>query len=571
EARKARATIAPLEALSRSQHAALAQALAFEREARTGSVEKFLKGLAPESPERSRLPAILAASIIAIAVAVGVTYFVLDRLSLRRHSVLVQAGTPEVQRAVPPAPAAVFNPPPHSIAVLPFLNMSGDGTQEYFSDGVSEELINELAHVQMLQVCARTSSFSFKGKNLDVGTIARKLNVGMILEGSIRRSGNTVRITAQMVNAINGFQIWSQSYDRDLRDILTLQTEIAVQVAQEMQAKLLGGETARMEVGGTRNSAAYDEYLRGKQILGTQQDIDGMHRALAAFEQAIALDPNFAAAHAQRAVALRGLAYFSNEPTAVRQFYAEARQAAERAIALARDYADAHIVLGWHILLQGFVDIEGAAREVDRAMALVPGSAAVLDGYAGFQGLLGHDELALDAMRRAIRLDPQNPRYREHLLANLSWARRFEEVLVAAQDVKALRAKDSYADFYSANSHLALGHPEAALRICASPTTPLEQDDRHFCLALAYHALGKIAEARSELNEVEGLRAVLGTANYGAAYAQWGDSAAALRWLATAERVSRPSLLHLKVDWMLDPIRSQPQFQALGKRLKLLP
>lgn len=565
QARAAGAQMPPLAALSREQNVALAKALSFDREKRTGSVEALLAVFAAGHPEpRSRRAALLVGTIISGVAAVSLTYVVLERPWVTRQSVVVQA-------AAPPGPTADFNPPPHSIAVLPFVNMSGDGAQEYFSDGVSEELINALSHVDALQVSARTSSFTFKGKDVDIATIARKLNVAVILEGSIRRFGNTVRITAQLVNATNGFHMWSQSYDRDLRDILALQSDIASAVAQEMQVKLLGDETARMEAGSTRNPAAYDAYLRGMQIQLTAQDIGAVRRAAAAFDQAIALDPNFAAAHAQRARALRHMAFFSTVPTAARELYSQARQAAERAIALAPDYADAHMVLGWHILVHGFLDLGGAAREIDRAMALAPGSAAVLDGYAAFQGVLGHHDAALSAMRRAIRLDPQNSRYREDLLANLSWARKFEDVLVAVQDARALHAESYYAGFYGAFSNLALGHAELAAQACESPATPLEPDDRHFCLALADHALGRKEQAAKELSELQALQGDLGAANYAAVYAQWGDSAAALRWLATAERTFRPSLLHLKVDWMLDPIRSEPQFAALERRLSFPP
>jgi len=573
QARESRNQVLPLAALSQGQNAALAQALAFDREARTGSVEALLAGLsAGHPPARARRLGPLLAGMIMAVVAAGLTYLVVDRRRLAGHSVVVQASAPEAKHAAAPATdLTVFKPPPHSIAVLPFVNMSGDSKQEYFSDGVSEELINSLSHVEALQVCARTSSFAFKGKDADIGTIARKLNVGAILEGSIRRSGNTVRITAELVNAIDGFHIWSQNYDRDLRDILRLQTEIATAVAQEMQVKLLGDETSRMEVGGTRNPAAYDAYLRGTQSVVTWQDPAATRQALAAFDQAIALDPNFAAAHTQRARALRYTTFFLTEPTAIRRVYSQARQAAERAIALAPDYADAHMVLGWHILVNGFLDLPGAAREIDRAMALAPGSAAVLDGYAGFQGILGHHDAALPAMRRAIRLDPQNSRYREHLLLNLSWARRFEDVLVAVQDARALHAESYAASLYSAISNLALGHPELARQACGAPATPLEQGDRHFCLALADHALGRTEQATQELHELQALQGDVGAATYAAIYAQWGDSSAALRWLATAEHTFRANLLYLKVDWMLDPLRGQPQFEALERRLNFPP
>ena len=496
---------------------------------------------------------LVAMSIIAICAAVGV-----DRLILPR-------------RADDSAPAGAFAPPVHSVAVLPFTNLSGDPTQDYFSDGVSEELINALSHVEALQVSARTSSFSFKGKNADIGAIARKLNVAAILEGSIRRSGNTVRITAQLINTVNGYHLWSQNYDRDLRDILTLQTDIATAVAQEMQVKLLGDEAARIEVGSTRNPEAYDAYLRGTQIEVTAQDLASSRMALAAFDQAISLDPNFAAAYTHRVRALRGVANFTSEPGAVRDLYAMAREAAERAVTLAPDYADAHMALGWQVLVHGYLDFGAAEREVDRAMALAPGSASVLDSYAGFQGIVGHHEVAMAAMQHAIKLDPQNPRYREHLLQSLTWARRFDDVLVAVQDAKALHAEGYYAGIYSATSDLALGRPELASKICESPATPLDGGDRHFCLALAYHELGKIKPATAELEKFEALNGDLSAVSYAAVYAQWGDPGAALEWLATGERLRRASLVGIKVDWMFDPIRNQPQFQALERRLNFPP
>lgn len=507
-------------------------------------VVKFLK--------RNKAVAWLSAlAVIAVLVAIAA-----DRLALSRR----------VDHA-PPA----FAPPAHSVAVLPFSNLSGDPKQEYFSDGISEELINALSHVEALQVSARTSSFSFKGKNADIGTIARRLNVAAVLEGSLRRSGDTVRVTVQLIDTVNGYHMWSQNYDRDLKDNLALQTDIATAVAQEMQVRLLGDEAARIEMGGTHNPEAYDAYLRGMQIEVTVQDGASARRALAAFDQAIALDPNFAAAHTHRARALRYLAVYSTDPGAVRDLYATARQAAERAVALAPDSGDAHMVLGWQVLVNGYLDFTGAAPEIDRAMALAPGSASVLDSYAGFQTFVGHRELSLAAMRHAIRLDPQNPRYREHLLDALSMARRFEEVLAAVQDAKALHEEGHYAGIFTAQSYLALGRPQLAAQTCESPATPLDEDDRHLCLAVADHALGKIRQATAELDQLKALQGELGAAQYAAIYAQWGDPAAALTWLATAERVNKGSLVAIRVDWMFDPVRDQPQFQALLQRLKFPP
>jgi serine/threonine protein kinase/tetratricopeptide (TPR) repeat protein len=499
---------------------------------------------------RNRGVALLSAiSVIAVLVAIAA-----DHLALSRR-----------------ADRSAFTPPPHSVAVLPFTNLSGDPKQEYFSDGVTEELINALSQVEALQVSARTSSFSFKGKNADIGTIARKLNVAAVLEGSLRRSGDTVRVTAQLIDTVNGYHIWSQNYDRDLKDILAMQTDIATAVAQEMQVRLLGDEAARIEVGGSHSAEAYDAYLRGMQIEVTVQDAASAHRALAAFDEAVALDPSFAAAHAHRARALRYLAYYSTDPDAVRELFAEARRSAERAVALAPDYADAHMTLGWQVLVNGYLDFTGAAPEIDRAMALAPGSASVLDSYAGFQSIIGHRDLSLAAIRHAIRLDPQNPRYREHLLQALNMAHRFEEVLAAVQDAKALHAESYYLGVFSFQSYLALGRPQLALQTCESPATPLDEANRHLCSALAYHALGNPKQARTELEALEAIAGDLDAVTYAAIYAQWGDPAAALPWLAKAERINRASLVRIKVDWMFDPIRNQPEFQAIVQRLKFPP
>jgi predicted Zn-dependent protease len=194
-----------------------------------------------------------------------------------------------------------------------------------------------------------------------------------------------------------------------------------------------------------------------------------------------------------------------------------------------------------------------------------------LDGYAGFQTFVGHRDLSLAAMRHAIRLDPQNPRYREHLLDALTMARRFEDVLAAVQDARALQPEGHYAGIFTAQSYLALGRPQLASQTCESPATPLDEDDRHLCLALAYHALRKLKEAAAELEELRALQGDLGAVQYAAIFAQWGDPAAALTWLATAERVNRGSLLPIKVEWLFDPLRNQPQFQALLQRLKFPP
>ena len=183
--------------------------------------------------------------------------------------------------------------------MLPFVNLSGDASQEYFSDGLTEELLNSLAEINELQVAARTSSFSFK-EHPDIATVARKLNVGAVLEGSVRRSAKTIRITVQLINTVTGFHLWSKTYDRDLGDVLKLQTEIATAVASALKVTLLGDFAAKVELGGTRNPAAFDAYLRGAKARSWIRDTKDLPAAIAAYTEAIRLDPHYALAFAGR-------------------------------------------------------------------------------------------------------------------------------------------------------------------------------------------------------------------------------------------------------------------------------
>jgi TolB-like protein/tetratricopeptide (TPR) repeat protein len=456
--------------------------------------------------------------------------------------------------------STAFAPPAHSVAVLPFTNLSGDPRQEYFSDGVSEELINALAHIDALEVAARTSSFSFKGQNVDIATIARKLNVGAILEGSIRRSGNTVRITAQLINTVNGFHIWSQDYDRDLKNILALQTEVATTVAQQMQIKLLGDEALKIEAGGTHIPQAYDAFLRGQHLMSTADTETEVRTALHALDEAIALDPNYAAANALRVRALSNLGDMTADP----HLYNLAREAAERSVALAPDLAEAHISLGWFVRVKQDLDFKAAAPEMERALELDPGSAYVLVYYAGFQTVLGHYDAAIAASQRAVRLDGQNYRVRDGLVENLLAARRYSEALIAAEDAKALRSDGRHLVQRMPLLHLALGQPELARQQCESPA-------RHFCLALALHALGNTKAAEVELEKLKVLDGDSGAYEYAEVYAQWGDKKSALQWLSRAEQLRDLGLAWLKADWELDPVRNEPAFKALEKRMNFPP
>src|SRR5262249_53864779 len=215
----------------------------------------------------------------------AIGYFASDRLAPKRA--VPNAVAPV---SAPSTGAANFNPPPHCIAVLPFVNMSGDKEQEYFSEGLIEELLNSLSRINDLQVAARTSSFSFQGEHPDIATVAHKLNVGAVLEGSVRRAANTVRISVQLVNGVTGFHLWSQAYDRDLGDVLKLQTEIATAVASALKVTLLGDEATKIELGGTSNPGAFDAYLRGSKAFMSRHGAKEVQAAIAAYTEAIGLD-----------------------------------------------------------------------------------------------------------------------------------------------------------------------------------------------------------------------------------------------------------------------------------------
>jgi TolB-like protein/Tfp pilus assembly protein PilF len=494
--------------------------------------------------------------VIVAVVFATLAYFVADKFWISKH--------------LAPAPAA-FAPPPHSIAVLPFVNMSGDANQEYFSDGISEELLDSLSRLNDLQVAARTSSFSFKGKDVDISTIAHKLNVGAVLEGSVRRSGNTIRITVQLINAVTGFHVWSQSYDRNLTDILKLQTEVATSVAQQLEVKLVGNEGTKIELGGTKNADAYDAYLRGLHRYEEGRDREGDYReALAAFDQAISLDPNYALAYTRRAAALDYIYRFPDDPNVRPAVLAQAHEAAERALALAPQLGEAHMVLAY-TYYRGAPDLAAAAREYERAVALAPGSAWVQRGFGFFAAKLGHFELALAAARRAVSLDPQKALTRQVLAEVLIDARRYGEALAVLEDAMVLSPGSHVLESILPGALVASGQIEKARMTCESPTAPLDDDDRHSCLALVYHALGRQVDAEREMKEFQSVVGTDGAYDVAGIYAQWGDKVAALQWLARAERLHNFDLLSLRVDWALDPVRSEPQFKAIESRFHFPP
>ena len=512
----------------------------------------------PLPARRLRRNALLGGFVLAAVIVVGIALEPFWRLHHMPVTGVHVAGKTEV--LVTPV---TFAPPPHSIAVLPFVNMSGDSSQDYFSDGLSEELLNDLSRINELQVAARTSSFSFKGKDTDIGTIARKLNVGAVLEGSVRRSKRTVRITAQLNNALTGFHMWSQTYDRELGDVLKLQAEIAGAVASALKVTLLRDAASEMKVGGTRNPAAYDAYLRAASAYWQATSASDNESVRAGYQEAVRLDPYFALAYAEWSIALSGATVFVHGP-AVADFHRRARAPALKAVALAPELADGHLALA--IVQHASLDFTGASEEYQRAMTLAPGNARVLRDYSIFAVTMGRTDDGIAAARRAVALDPLNINSYDHLKSALLFARRYDEALAAYQDGLSLRPKDP--TWWAAGGQLiyyALGDFEKMRAVCEGVGEAVK--DFQDCLALAYHKLGRQADAETALARCKALEGDAGAYGYAAIYAQWGDTKEALGWLETALRLRDPDLVNLKVDPLLDPLRKEPRFRAIELEL----
>jgi TolB-like protein/lipoprotein NlpI len=463
------------------------------------------------------------------------------------------------------SPPAAFAPPPHSIAVLPFLNLSGDKEQEYFSDGLTEELLNSLSEIDELQVAARTSAFSFKGTNTDIGTIARKLNVGAVLEGSVRRSEHTIRITAQLINAVTGFHLWSKTYDRDLGDVLKLQAEIATAVAAALKVTLLGDVTAKVELGGTRNPAAFDAYLRAAKALVSAHAAKDFEAVVDGYSEAIHLDPHYALAFAGRSIALSDVAAGADAPTAQRESFAKAQVDARQAIALAPDLAQAHLGLAF-VSEIGNLDFGQASEEYDRALALAPGNARVLRLSGLFAAYMGHFDAGISAIRRAVVLDPLARESHRALGRALYAARRYEEALAAYAEVISLDPDTQQTYRQRGFAYYGLRDFERARSSCETKPDLWESQ---WCLAVTYDKLGRHADEEAMLAKMKSAGDVdVWAYQYATIYAQLGDRAKALEWLETALRLRDPGLELLKTDPLLDPLRNERRFQVVMRELK---
>ncbi|MBX5106555.1 tetratricopeptide repeat protein [Rhizobium lentis] len=366
--------------------------------------------------------------------------------------------------AVARAPAAL--PPELSIAVLPFVNMSGDAEQEYFADGISEDIITALSKLSQLFVIARNSSFTFKGRNVNVQEVGQSLNVRYVLEGSVRKSGNRVRITAQLIDATTGGHQWAERFDRDLSDIFAVQDDVTQQIVGALELKLGTGDQQRLATEQTQNLEAYDCFLRGREQmwrLTREQNIQSRHL----LQRAIDLDPKFAPAHAFLAVA-HGLAYVNEWSESPSKSLEQATGSATQAVALDDRYPYAHWALG--VISLYLRRLDEAIREAERAIALAPN---LVEGHECLGNALhyaGRPNEALLCFERAMALNPYYPDIFLHFHAQAMFQLgRYEEAVVILKR-----------------------------RLVRNPVTDISR----VLLAASYGHLGRFAEARGEWEEV---------------------------------------------------------------------
>ena len=455
--------------------------------------------------------------------------------------------------------------PQKSIAVLPFVNMSADKNDEYLSDGVSEELITALSKITGLQVKARTSSFAFKGKNEDIQKIGELLHVSHLLEGSVAKAGNKLRITAQLIQASDGNHLWSDTYDREMQDIFAVRSEVAQKVAAILKVRLLGEDKKQLDKKPTENLEAYNLYRQGRYY-GDQVSEEGIKKAIPFFEQAIQKDPRFALAYAGMADSYVAAADAFIAP---REAFSKAKEAALKAIELDDTLAEAHTSLG---LLHYHYDWDWAAaeKEFKRALVLNPQSAWSYTLYSQFLGGMGRVEEANEQGRHALELDPLSVTARWCLGWAFLSAGRSDEAIEELSKAMELDPNSAWARTFLGRAYLSKGMQQRGIK--ELETARRDGPDDVFVLGLlgyGYAVTGRRADALKVLqrfDEMEKHRYVSRAARV-YVYAGLGDKDKAFEWLEKAYQERSDALAWFRQEPESKSLRTDPRFAALMRKI----
>src|SRR5215831_4619486 len=448
-----------------------------------------------------------------------------------------------------------------SIAVLPLLNESGDPKDEYFSDGLSEELIAALAQISGLRVIGRSSSFRFKDRKEEPKAIGEKLGVGTLLDGTVRKQGDRVRIVAELVNAADGIQLWTRTFDRQLKDIFAVQEEIARAVAESLKVTLLGGDARSVQGSAPSNVEAHNAYLQAHFYL-VRRNVEDFRKAIGYYDQAIQLDPDYALAYAERGEAWMILGDLTGQrPTA----YPKARSDAEKAVAIAPELAEARAALGF---VRCFVDwkFEDGLRELKRAIELSPANPTANDLLARVIVYMRRFDEAERQARQAVELDPLSTVTQGNLARVLFYAGKLDEADAAARKAAELQPTGAGTHRWQAIIAAQRGDGEAALREAQQEPDP---GFRRFELAVAHLARGDHARADAALADliVNGRRGL--AYQIAEVYALRGEKDKAFEWLQTAFDDRDAGMLGLSVDPLLRGLRDDPRYKNLLAKLGL--
>lgn len=504
-----------------------------------------------------------------IALCLGIAWIVFK--SLRWAAIAPEPGRKEPELFSPAAaPGVAASPRIPSLAVLPFTNLSGDKENEYFSDGLAEDIIDALTQVPGLRVMARTSAFAFRGKEQDIRKIGAELNVDHILEGSVRRAGNRLRVSAQLVKASDGYHLWSQHFDREMTDIFAIQDEVSQAIVEKLRVRLAGDRQLVKRY--TENLAAYDLCLKAHYNISKLTEA-GREAGRRICEQAIALDPNYAPAYVVLFESYLGSAYWGfMDP---REAFPRAKSAALEALRIDGTIAEAHSALG-AVLAAGEYDWLGAEREFRRAKELSP-SSAVARYYYGMLFLmpLGRVEQAMTEIRRAVELDPLDPFINSLLGWVIHVTRQFDSAIAQLQHTIDLDPTFFFPYWYLSLTYTLTGRLDEAI-VAAEKAKELSGGNAVMLgwLGRVYGLAGRAAEARQLLGELE-VRCRSGYVPPSAIamiHRGLGDLEKGLEWWKKGiEEHDQVLLTSLRTEPSYDDLRSHPAYQALLREMNLEP